>query len=416
MKIEKGRLETAPLSSTPIPAQAAAATPAPPVRVRVDSIDALRGIVMILMALDHTRGFFSEVKFYPLDLSQTWPALFLTRWITHFCAPVFILLAGVGASLSRGMGKSRTELAEFLLTRGLWLAFLELTWVRCFGWMFNFDYHFVGVGVLWAIGWSMVVLSGLIFLPSRWIVLFGLILVTTHNLFDGIGPAQVGRWRWLWSILHQPDGLHPAPGYLFAIGYPLIPWMGVMALGYGLGSWYFLDPAVRRRRLLLTGLTAIGLFLILRGFNIYGDPGPWVPQKNWLFNLFAMMHCQKYPPSLLYLLMTLGPALIVLAILDRKVPNWLRPVQVFGRVPLFFYLLHLPLLHGMAVLFALAQYGSAAWLFANPGSPSKAPANYGYGLLIVYLVWIVAVGLLFLPSAWFDRIKRQRRRGWVSYL
>ena len=408
---------TARIDSTP----ATAPSPSEPivVRPRLDAIDALRGLVMIIMALDHTRGFFSEAKFYPLDLTQTWPALFLTRWITHFCAPVFIFLAGTGAFLSTGRGKSRPELARFLVTRGLWLAFLEVSWVRCFGWTFNFDYHFVGVGVLWAIGWSMVVLGFLIFLPLRWIALLGALMVLGHNAFDGVQSGDLGNWRWLWAVLHHPETLEPAPGYRFATGYPLVPWIGVMALGYAFGSWFRLDPAVRNKRIFWTGFGAVVLFVVLRGLNLYGDPDPWVPQKTPLFSLFAILHCQKYPPSLLYLLMTLGPALLLLAAFGKNIPRWFKPVLVFGRVPLFFYLLHLPLLHAMAVFLATVQHGYAGWLFLNPplpGAPSLAPFNYGYGLPTVYLLWAMAVATLYLPCQWFDQYKRTHRAAWLSYL
>src|SRR5436190_16025973 len=223
-------------------------------RTRVDSVDLLRGLVMVIMALDHTRDFFSkDLSFDPTDLSRTYPALFLTRWFTHYCAPVFMFLAGTGAFLSTTRGKSKKELSWFLLTRGLWLVVLELTWVRCFGWLFNFDYHFSMGIVIWAIGWSMVALAGLVFLPVRWITTFGVLMIASHNLFDQVKPESFGAYGWLWKILHSGGIIFPSAGYRFAAGYPLIPWIGVMAAGYGLGPLLLRERSERRRWLYRLG-------------------------------------------------------------------------------------------------------------------------------------------------------------------
>src|SRR5438046_1655313 len=388
-------------------------------RPRLDSVDTLRGMVMVIMALDHTRDFFSkDLTFAPTDLAQTYPALFLTRWITHYCAPVFIVLAGTGAFLSTTRGKTMQELSRFLLTRGLWLVFLELTWVRCFGWLFNFDYHFSMGIVIWAIGWSMVALAGLVFLPLRWIATLGLVMIGSHNLFDDLQPESFGKLGWLWKILHSGGVLFPADGYSFVAGYPLIPWMGVMAVGYGFGSWLLREPSERRQRLFQLGATLTALFILLRAANVYGDPDLWSRQKNALFTFFSFLNCHKYPPSLLYLLMTLGPALLVLALLDRGTPRWLKPVLVFGRVPLFYYLLHIPLIHGLAVLIAYVRYGHAEWFFANPpaAGPPSIPAGYGYSLPIVYLIWVGVIATLYPVCQWFAEVKRRRREVWLSYL
>lgn len=403
------------------PLKAAGAAPvAVPARTRLDSVDLLRGLVMVIMALDHTRDFFSrDLSFDPTDLERTKLALFLTRWITHYCAPVFMFLAGTGAYLSTTRGKSRGELSWFLLTRGLWLVVLELTWVRCLGWLFNFDYHFSMGIVIWAIGWSMVVLAGLVWLPLRWIVLFGLLMIAGHNLFDSVPPDAFGGWGWLWKILHSGGLLEPVPGYRFAAGYPLIPWMGVMAAGYGFGALLTRDPAWRRRRLILLGGGMTLLFVILRAINVYGDPDPWSTQRSGLFTLFSFLNCHKYPPSLLYLLMTLGPALLVLAALDRGTPRVLEPVLVFGRVPMFYYLIHLPVIHGLAVVAAYLQFGQAGWWFANPpgpGAPRLMPPDYGFSLPVVYLVWIGIVAALYPACRWFAGLKRRRRDAWLSYL
>jgi len=409
--IEGGDMATTPHVSVLQPQLAA--------KTRLDSVDALRGFVMIVMALDHTRDFFSkDLSFDPTDLARTYPALFLTRWITHYCAPVFIFLAGTGAFLATTRGKTKEELSRFLLTRGLWLVFLELTWVRCCGWLFNFDYHFAMGIVIWAIGWSMVGLAGLVFLPLRWIATFGLVMIASHNLFDYVQPGTFGKLGWLWKILHSGGIIVPAQGYRFAAGYPLVPWIGVMAVGYSFGSWLVRESAQRRKWLFRSGAALTALFVLLRAINVYGDPDHWSPQKNALFTFFSFLNCHKYPPSLLYLLMTLGPALVVLAVLDRGTPRWLGPVLVFGRVPLFYYLLHIPLIHGLGVLFAYVRYGHAEWFFANPpaAGPPPIPADYGYSLPVVYLIWVGVIAALYPACQWFAEVKRRRREVWLSYL
>lgn len=373
---------------------------------------------MVLMALDHTRDFFTNVTFDPLDLTKTNAALFMTRWITHFCAPVFIFLAGTGAFLSTTRGKSKRELSWFLLTRGLCLALLEVTYVRCLGWEFNFDFHRVGAAVLWAIGWSMVALSVLVFLPTRVVAIFGIAIVAAHNAFDHVQPESWGPLGWLWIVLHQGGPFNPAPGFTFIAAYPLVPWMGVMAAGYGFGAMLRQEPETRRTRMFRLGLALTLLFVVLRFANLYGNPRPWSAQASPLFTIFSFMDCHKYPPSLLYLLMTIGPALVMLSFLDRLTPRLLRPILVFGRVPLFYYLLHLPLIHGLAVVVACLRYGRAGWLFGNPFFPGKVapPADNGFDLPVVYLIWIGVVLLLYPVCKWFAGVKQRRREAWLSYL
>jgi len=390
-------------------------------RPRLDSVDLLRGMIMVLMALDHVRDFFPPSNYDPLDLSKTNAALFLTRWITHFCAPVFTFLAGTGAFLALTRGKSKRELSWFLFSRGLWLAFLEVTWVRCLGWNFDFDFHFVGVGTLWSIGWSMVVLSALVFLPTWAITAFGVIMIAVHNAFDSVGPRSFGTLSWMWKVLHANGSFEWAPGYHVGIGYALIPWMGVVAAGYGFGTLLLLEPVRRRKWLLLLGVAITLAFIALRWTNTYGDSlygksHHWSEQKNFLFTVFSFIDVHKYPPSLLYLLMTLGPALIVLALLDRGTPRLLRPILVFGRVPLFYYLLHLPLIHGSAALLAYARFGHADWLFGSPFNWAKAPPGAAFALPVVYAIWIAVVLLLYPVCRWFAEVKRRRRDAWLSYL
>ena len=385
---------------------------------RLDSIDLLRGLVMVLMALDHTRDFFHSGVFRgedPLDLSRTSALLFFTRWITHFCAPVFVFLAGTGAFLSTTRGKTSRELSWFLVSRGLWLVLLELTWVRWAGWSFAINLHEHWGNVIWAIGWSMVALAALIRLPLWATAVVGLVMIATHNAVDGIRPGDLGAWGWLWRLLHAGGSFEFAPGYRLGAGYPLIPWIGVMAIGYSFGALVARPSLERQKWLLRLGLALVVLFVALRLLNAYGDPKPWSQQRNGLFTLFSFLDCHKYPPSLCYLLMTLGPSLLLLAWLERGTPRWLRWVLVFGRVPLFYYLLHLPLIHGLSVLVHWLRFGHADWLWGNTEG-IKAPTGAGFDLIWVYVAWAAVLLILYPVCKWFAELKRRRRDAWLSYL
>jgi uncharacterized membrane protein len=410
--------------------------PVPEKPERLESIDLLRGAVMLLMALDHVRDFWSErLLMDPTDLTTTTPGIFLTRWITHFCAPVFIFLAGTSAFLAGTRGRSKGELAWLLFTRGLWLAFFEVTVNRAL-WMFNYDLQHYGAGVFWAIGWAMVALAGLVYAPAPAVALLGVALIVSHNLLDGVRAEQLGLPEWLWIILHQPgdgsvvrtpgwlwDILH-SPGHVpgrdditFGTGYCLIPWTGVMAVGYGFGAVLRLPRG--RRRPLVFGLGAVVTlaFILLRLWNRYGDPRPWQPQSSLLWTLLSFLNCTKYPASLLYLLMTLGPALLALAIFDRPSGPLGRRVVVFGRVPFFFYLLHIPLIHGGAVLCDWLRFGWSPLATNGPWfRPDDIPADYGVSLPMVYLVWVVVVLILYPPCRWFAGLKSRRGDWWLSYL
>jgi uncharacterized membrane protein len=383
---------------------------------RLESVDLLRGLVMVIMALDHVRDFFSERIFFdPTDLNTTTSGIFLTRWITHYCAPTFIFLAGTGAFLSVSRGKSKADLAWFLFTRGLWFAFFEVTINRAM-WMFNYDLHVYGAGVFWAIGWSMVVLSWLVFLPTRVVTLFGVAMIVAHNMLDGLTARQVGLPEWVWIILHSPGDATVVEGFTFGTGYCLVPWMGVMAAGYGFGSLLILESATRRLRLLHLGATLILAFVILRTANVYGDPRPWSIQPTPLFSFCSFLNCTKYPASLLYLLMTLGPAILVLGIFSRPLGRWARPILTFGRVPFFFYLLHIPLIHGGSALLDYLRFGWSPMAASGPGFKSEdAPEFWGVGLPVVYLIWISVVLVLYLPCRWFAGVKQRRRDAWLSY-
>lgn len=412
--------------------------PVKPGRGRIDSIDLVRGIVMVLMMLDHTRDFLHNAvfQFDALDVTRTNVALFFTRWITHFCAPAFVFLAGTSAYLQFARGKSKRELSRFLVTRGLWLIVLEVTLVRL-GVTFSFDYRMLGfLQVIWVIGVSMIVLAGLIHLPLKLVTVLGALMVAFHNLLDGV---RVESWRGpdspvpgigakVWMLLHQPFEGFPVAGWpspiVFVI-YPLVPWIGVMALGYAFGALFQKDAKWRRRVLLNMGVGAIGLFIVLRAFAFYGDPQSWAQQKNLGFTLLSFLNTSKYPPSLLFLLMTLGPTLLALANFESEShspPNSLagrvrKFFVTFGRVPLFFYLLQWLVAHLIALLLHYAFGKPTAWLFQTPLDWFTAPPQgTGFNLAVVYVAWIAGVLLLYPLCKWFAGVKQRRRDWWLSYL
>jgi uncharacterized membrane protein len=381
---------------------------------RATSIDCLRGVVMILMALDHTRAFLSAARFAPLDLAYTTPALFFTRWVTHFCAPIFFLLAGVGAGLSLARGRTVPEISRFLLTRGLWLVLLELT-VIAVGWYFTFRVVPVTAGVIWALGWSMVLLAAMVWLPLRAIAIVGLALIALHNTTDTIPAETFGALDWLWRVLHVSD--------LYAetavrIDYTIVPWVGVMAVGYAISPLMQEPPARRRRSLVIVGVLSVAAFLVLRFVNGYGDPQPWSAQSSGTYTALAFLRVRKYPPSLDFLLMTLGPALIALASLEHVRGRLVTLVATFGRVPLLFYILHIYLAHAIAVVVAYGQGGTAAFLLSNNGMTptSTYPDWYGLGLPGVYAAWLVIVAALYPVCRAFAAVKARRHDWWLSYV
>jgi uncharacterized membrane protein len=380
---------------------------------RLTSIDTLRGIVMILMALDHVRDFFGVPGVSPTNLAQTTVPLFLTRWITHICAPTFFLLTGTGAYVSLGR-KSIPELSRYLLSRGIWLIVLELTVIRCFGYQFNGDYHVTLLVVIWALGWAMIALSGLVWLPFAVIVGFGIVMVAGHNLLDGVRSTHP-----LWTILHSPGFVVNRPGFVVFAAYPLIPWVGVTALGYTLGRIYRWDPQRRRTFLGRWGLGLAAAFVALRGINIYGDPAPWASQASGALTVVSFLNVTKYPPSLSFLLMALGPALLILVALDGTIPRMLRPALILGRVPLFYFVLHLFLTHLLAVVVSYWQNGAVHWIFESPNLgayPFTAPPGWGLSLPSIYLLWILVVVMLYPVCSWFESLKRRRAAWWLSYM
>ena len=379
---------------------------------RLESVDVLRGVVMILMALDHTRDFFGMTAFSPTDPAQTTIPLFFTRWITHLCAPVFFLLTGTGAYLSL-RSKTRRELSRFLFSRGLWLIFLELTLFRCLGFQFNFDYHVTLLNVLWALGWAMIVLSVLVHLPLSLTTAFGLVMIAGHNLLDSIQSSNA-----IWSILHSPNFIVESPEHSVFVAYPLIPWVGVTAVGYGLGQIYAWTSQRRRTFLLLAGLGVTAAFMVVRTINVYGDPVRWTTQKSGAFTVLSFLNTNKYPPSVLFLLMTLGPALVLLWAVEGWTPRFLRPALIYGRVPMFYFLLHMPLIHLLAVVVCYARYAHVYWMFESPTIsqfPITPPPGWGFSLPIVYLIWVCVVIAMYPLCRWFAAVKQRRRDAWLSY-
>ena len=378
-------------------------------RRRLDHVDLLRGLVMVIMVLDHVRDYFTAAHFDPTDLTRTNLALFATRWITHYCAPVFIFLAGASA-WSAGTRRTRGQLAQFLLSRGLWLMLLEVT-VISFGWYFSTRWPMGGrLQVIWAIGASMVVLAGLIHLPRAAIAAFGLVLVAGHNLLDGVTPDAFGAFAPLWRILHAQGPLDFVPAF---VTYPLVPWVGVMALGYVAGPAVFAQDAGAARRLAWTGALMMVGFVALRVLNGYGDPSPRLAEGTPVLLAMSFVNATKYPPSLLYVLMTLGPALVALALLRRARGPVADFFVTFGRVPFLLYVAHLYLVHALAIPAGVAQ-----------GFPASAiqtvhrllPEGYGFGLPVVYLVWIGVVAALYPVCRRYAAFKARSRAWWLSYL
>ena len=380
-------------------------------RTRLNSIDTLRGLVMIVMALDHTRDFFANGGFNPRDVTDT--ALFLTRWVTHFCAPTFIFLAGISAFLYGAQGRSTREVSRFLVTRGLWLVLIEFTVVRL-GWSFDLHFNYFVAQVIFAIGVSMVALSAIVYLTRGAIAAIGLAMIAGHNALDGIKAEQLGAAAPLWHLLHQPGLFSIAPRVKFVVLYPLIPWIGVMAAGYALGPVFTQGRAARVQQLFMLGAAVTLGFVVLRATNLYGDPAPWAIQDNLLATVLSFINCEKYPPSLLYLGMTLGPALMLVAAFERvrgPVAKW---IATFGRVPFFYYVVHIFLLHVLAIVFAWATIGDIGFLFGP--SAGRKPATYGLDLAGIYAVWLAVVVALYPLCRWFARIKCRRTEWWWSYL
>lgn len=386
---------------------------------RIYSLDLLRGLVMILMALDHTRDFFHAEAFTrdPLDPATTTPFLFFTRFITHYCAPAFIFLAGISIYL-QSLRKSKEELSAFLFKRGFWLIFVELV-IITFAWTFDITYSVFILQVIWAIGICMVCMGLIIRIPYQAILIVGLLIVLGHNIFDSMESTHEGL---LWDFVRNGNfAFHPLPGgSQINIIYPFIPWLGLMMIGYCTGSLYKPTlPAKRRRRiLLLSGFGLILFFTALRYLNIYGDPNPWVLHNNTTATILSFLNVHKYPPSLLFMSITVGPALIFLSLFESTQNRMTNIIRVYGRVPFFYYILHFYILHTLCMILFLARGHSFSeglnsvagipFLFLIPGE--------GYSIEIVYLIWILMVIALYPLCKWFSDLKSRSGKWWMSYL
>ena len=379
---------------------------------RLPGIDRMRGLVILLMALDHVRDFFNADALYfdPTDLARTYPALFLTRFITHYCAPTFVLLAGVSAFLHGTKLDDRRALARFLLTRGVWLILLDAFVVSPVWTLELGQFH---LGTLWAIGFSMIALAGLIFLPSRAVLVAGVLILVSHNLLDPLRAAQFGAWAPFWSLLHEPGALRfGLPG---GVSYPVLPWIGIMALGYGLGPIFLVPASVRARQLTRLGLALIALFLLLRGTNFYGDPRPWSTQGDTVMTSLSVLNVTKYPPSLLYTLVTIGPIFLLLPLMERFGGFAGEVLATYGRVPLFIYLLHLYAAHAAAIALGLAE-GFGFHQLRGFGVQAVPPDGLGLSLAGTYAAWILIMAALYPACRWFAGVKRRRNNWWLSYL
>jgi len=388
-----------------------------PLQKRIESIDILRGIVMVIMALDHVRDYFHADSFYfnPLDLQKTTAPLFLTRWITHFCAPIFMLLTGTSAFLV-GERKGTKALSYFLFTRGLFLVIMEMTVVN-FAWNFNIHFPEFDFLVLWSLGISMIALAGMVYLPKKWILVIGIILVAGHNLLDNVHVSGKGVDAFGWSLLHE-EGFFTYGGKTFFVLYPIIPWIGIIALGYSLGNLYSKNSDVQKRKqtLLRLGTGAIFLFIIIRFTNVYGNPDLWSKQPSGLFTLLSFINVNKYPPSLLYVLVTIGPALIFLGLSETKTGRPGKLFSIYGRTAMFYYILHIYLIHLLA-MFATSFCGHKWSDMIWSGFTNDKLLGYGFSLGIVYGVWVLVISLLYPLCKWYDRYKtNHKEKWWLSYL
>jgi len=407
---------SAVLAATPL---TVSATP----KSRIGSIDLIRGAVMILMAIDHVRVFSGVPAGGPTA------GVFFTRWITHFCAPAFIFLAGTSIFF---YARKHAGVSRYLLIRGSWLILLEFSFLRV-AWTFNFDFrHYEMAGVIWVIGICMILMAGLVKLPLTVVGTIGVVIIGAHNLMDShmgklLDGLDTNPLSGLWKIFYV--GFFAGPiqfgpdGPNLTVLYSIIPWIGVMAAGYAFGKIVTLEPAQRKRLCLAIGLAAVVLFLLLRGFNLYGDPRPWHATQGRngappMPALFSFLNTAKYPASLCFLLMTLGPIITLIPLVEGFRGALARAITLFGRVPFFYYMLHIPLIHALALVVSRIRLGYVSpWLFANhPMGNPEPPEGYVWGLPLLYLVWAVAIVLLYFPCRWFAALKARRNDWWLQYL
>ncbi|MDX1768269.1 MAG: heparan-alpha-glucosaminide N-acetyltransferase domain-containing protein [Arenibacter troitsensis] len=387
---------------------------------RIESIDILRGLVMVIMALDHVRDYFNYGSFFidPTNVETTTPILFFTRFITHYCAPVFVFLAGTSAFLY-GRNKTKSQLSKFLLTRGIWLIFMEVV-VNNLIWTFDLSYSFPILQVIWAIGFSMICLSFLIYLPYKWILVLGLVIIAGHNLLDGLVMQGNSPEAIVWYLLHQNHTMVLGPDKMILFHYPVIPWLGLMALGYCLGQLYLkdFDEGLRRTWLLRMGLGALALFFVIRGLNVYGDLVPWTVRDSSSKTIISFFNVTKYPPSLAFVLITIGPALLFLYVIENVKNSITNFFLIFGRVPFFYYFLHVLVIHTAAIIGIIIFGGNwkdmilTADVFMN-----ETLVTYGYPLWVTYMVWIGVVLALYPWCKKYMIYKiNNKDKWWLSYL
>ena len=385
-------------------------------KTRIESIDLLKGLVMVIMALDHVRDYFhySAFMFDPADPTQSTLPIFFTRWVTHFCAPAFSFLAGLSAFMV-GKRKTQNELSAFLLKRGIWLVFIELTIVG-FAWYFDFQFRTFGLLVIWSLGISMIVLAALIHLPRTYILIFSLLLICCHNLFDNVHFSG----NVLWSVIHEQVFYKLSDNTQLLIGYPIVPWIAVMALGYYFGAFYdkSFDSNKRKKVFNIIGVIAITVFTVLRLTNLYGDPKQFKQYDTLSQDVISFFNPTKYPPSLLYLLMTLGATFLFLANAEKLKGRIVNFFCTFGRVPFFYYILHLYLIHIMALLFAqISGWGWQKFILSTWVGREPNMKGYGFSLWVVYIVWIGIILLLYPLCKRFDNYKQNHKeKWWLSYL
>ena len=396
---------------------ATATLPLNRVAARILSIDAVRGIIMVIMALDHTRDFIHYNGFFydATDLNTTTPIIYMTRWITHFCAPTFVFLAGTSAYLM-SRKKTRSQLSVFLLTRGLWLMVFDITVVNLTIW-FDLTFSVTALEVVWATGFGMVVLGGLLFLPQRILLAIGLLILFGHNALDGVSFQPGTAMDIIWSMLHQRNAIPLGSGRIAFTSYPVLPWIGIILLGYCLGELFRPDfgPEKRRRMLKWIAIGAITVFILIRTLNVYGDPVPWAVQKTPLFTFFSFINLTKYPPSLLYTLITLGPAILLLSWVEGKRANWMQFFVVYGRVPLFYFVVHFFIIHVLAIVLLLLD--GIPWSAINfQNKTAGMMPNHGLSLGLTYGVWILVVLVMYPLCKGYGRIKNQSRSPIWSYL
>jgi len=384
---------------------------------RITSIDLLRGIVMIIMALDHTRDFFHAPAMIadPTNAQTTTPAIFFTRWITHYCAPTFVFLSGLSAYLA-SQKKNSVDASLFLVKRGLWLIFVEMVIVS-FGLTFNYHFNFIIWQVLWVIGCSMIILGAVRPLPSKWILLIGCILFFGHDLFNYFHAPKPGTNADIIDVFFTAfaNNIPLDSNHVIGDFYAILPWTGVMLIGYGIGNWFKQEFSAekRKRNLLTCGLSMIALFIILRFIDNYGDPVPRQHIEGWR-TILAFLNVNKYPPSLMFCCMTLGPSFVFLAISENIKAGWSTIASVYGRVPFFYYILHFYILHVLLVIFFFATGHKNAEIYGT--FIGFRPVQFGYPLWIVYVIWLSVVASLYFPCRWFYKYKLTHQQWWLKYL